>query len=715
MFNIFVEIKDNDGNEIIPLKFGWKYSFEMQDLDVPLGTIKIRLGNVSFLKHGETEEKRSSLTLQEHFSFCLHTFCLLGSGAFGQINTEGKNSYQDAISSFLEELRHHPELWEQFQTTPNKELLKQYQKLKGKTVEDSAVFLKFIHITNQLKIPGIALIHWGGLNGLRLKAIKFPDELITKRCALSGDTLTTICYLNKADQEAVDYHYYREAYNNTNHTDPFRRKINGKNFTLSDLVIDEDATHAMECSVRKAEWVYKLFGDKRYEEFNENIWNDEVSFEEFQITTLLKKYNIVKKETETEKELYERLLRNLCLNRSYVLLDDFFSHPIIQAVEININATASNGKNALDLLDEKPVAANNAKIHQHYYQLLISKGANFSRDKKYLLRANDILLALQTESIQLGGNGDRTVDRKLNVLRKIREDIAQGYPMPGLTATVATTYLGVGACLEMVQRFSFEYLKKYHEKDITLVFLGDSDGSITSDNHACLLLGATNINADLIIARGNADAVLANQKHFVTLHDFFLAQPENCILADPFLNVSGYASVLPSEFVTYCEQHTITHVMSVKLYHQTYGLIENLNMLENNVSELVNVLKKAWAVRENVSPKLFVHHQEERRLNQIESKYPKFGKDYAKILRNASNNGDVGTVKELIELKKARHILLEIDAAGKDGVNALGHAMKKGHKEIELWLVNAGADPSRHHVSSFGVTSEPLIAPSTGK
>jgi hypothetical protein len=57
-----------------------------------------------------------------------------------------------------------------------------------------------------------------------------------------------------------------------------------------------------------------------------------------------------------------------------------------------------------------------------------------------------------------------------------------GIIAPGLTACVASTYLKVGLCQELSQRFVLEYCLKYKRKDVSLIVLSnpyEEDMSLT--------------------------------------------------------------------------------------------------------------------------------------------------------------------------------------------------------------------------------------------
>ena len=57
-----------------------------------------------------------------------------------------------------------------------------------------------------------------------------------------------------------------------------------------------------------------------------------------------------------------------------------------------------------------------------------------------------------------------------------------------MTATVATTLLKVGACLELTQRFALEYIIKTNQQDVSLIFTG-KHGAPQDDNHLFIIIG----------------------------------------------------------------------------------------------------------------------------------------------------------------------------------------------------------------------------------
>lgn len=310
----------------------------------------------------------------------------------------------------------------------------------------------------------------------------------------------------------------------------------------------------------------------------------------------------------------------------------------------------------------------------------------------HLKKARAILSMLTQLNIQSPETSDVRVHRKLNCLRQIINPAAQQYPMPGLTSSIAITKLQVGACLEMTQRFCFEYFKRYHEQDITVVFLHNH--SCRGDNHVILLLGPTTIDDNLVIARGGDAAYVPDQKHFVAWNDFLQAQPEECVFVDPLLNLSGQACKISAQLTEYCERHDITHVISVKLYHHTLALLPNLTAIEENANKLADKAREAIESQAvTTSHRLFAHRDEENQLRIIKEKYHSFGDNFEKILRNAANKDDIRTVNSLIHLKEKKYISMEIDAAGPEsGATALHYAVKKGYEQIIRVLLNAGAN-----------------------
>jgi hypothetical protein len=311
----------------------------------------------------------------------------------------------------------------------------------------------------------------------------------------------------------------------------------------------------------------------------------------------------------------------------------------------------------------------------------------------YLTKARATLSSFSQLNIQSPETGDVKVYRKLNLSREIIHKAAQDYPMPALTASIAITKLNVGACLEMMQRFCFEYFKQHKEQEITVVFLHNH--KCEGDNHVFVLLGPTIIDDNLVMARGGNAAYVPEEKYFMEWRSFLNAQPAACVLVDPLLNLCSSANAIPPELSEYCEQHKITGVIGVKLYHHSYALLENLDLIEKNANILAALARRKMSERliMAMSPNLLSHREEENRLRAIKLKYPTLGNDFEKILRNAANKEDIETIGMLIQLKEKQYISMEIDAAGlESGATALHYAVKKGNESIIRLLLSAGAD-----------------------
>ena len=210
--------------------------------------------------------------------------------------------------------------------------------------------------------------------------------------------------------------------------------------------------------------------------------------------------------------------------------------------------------------------------------------------KIYSQRAQAILTRLANEAIQLAKTPitmqDRLTNVKLTCLRTVARDAATNMPMAGLTSCVAVTLLKVGACLEMGQRFAFEYFKAYREQDVSLIFLANRNNS-EHDNHLFILLGPVSAKEHLITAQGSNEAlVYSNGAPPEDLYAFLQAQSPLCVLVDPYLHCVAPAHTPPTVFSDYCRAENITDVIAVKYYKNTVGLIENIGVVNDNAHKV---------------------------------------------------------------------------------------------------------------------------------
>lgn len=224
--------------------------------------------------------------------------------------------------------------------------------------------------------------------------------------------------------------------------------------------------------------------------------------------------------------------------------------------------------------------------------------------KKYLQRAQTILNHLSEQSIELVRETDSNQEQLLiNAKRRnirtaaertVNEKVAAREYFPGLalTVAVATTLLKVGACQEMAQRFSFEYFKKFQEQEISLIFLAGQRLEGASNNHVFVLIGSINVDSALLMAQGGQEASISSLTPHAELNSFLRLQPHNCIAVDPFLKFCTPAHESYALLQQYCHERQITHVVSVKKYHETLGLVESISLVEKNAKQLAEQVNR---------------------------------------------------------------------------------------------------------------------------
>lgn len=223
---------------------------------------------------------------------------------------------------------------------------------------------------------------------------------------------------------------------------------------------------------------------------------------------------------------------------------------------------------------------------------------------EYLRRTQAISTSLSEQGIELVKEAESNPEQLLiNTKRRnifttaqkaiqLRIKSGEHFPGPGLTIAIATTLLKVAACQEMAQRFSFEYFKRFQEQEISLIFLAGQGLQGSSNNHVFVLVGDINVDDALLIAQGGQEAIISSTTPHIELNHFLHTQPENCIVADPFLQFCAYADESYDLFKPYCHERNITHVVAVKKYHATPELLACISTIEENAAELARQVNK---------------------------------------------------------------------------------------------------------------------------
>lgn len=223
---------------------------------------------------------------------------------------------------------------------------------------------------------------------------------------------------------------------------------------------------------------------------------------------------------------------------------------------------------------------------------------------EYLRRTQEILASLSEQDIELVRETEsnkeqllintkrRNISNTAQKAAQLRVNSREHFPGPGLTIAIATTLLKVAACQEMAQRFSFEYFKKFQEQEISLIFLAGQALQGSSNNHVFVLVGDINVDNALLTAQGGQEAIISSTTPHMELNDFLHTQPKNCIVADPFLQFCANADESYGLLRPYCDERHITHVVAVKKYHATPGLLACISAIEENAAELARQVNK---------------------------------------------------------------------------------------------------------------------------
>lgn len=180
---------------------------------------------------------------------------------------------------------------------------------------------------------------------------------------------------------------------------------------------------------------------------------------------------------------------------------------------------------------------------------------------------------------------DEPAARKLlDLARKSLMPLAQlrQMPGPGMTSSIATTLLGVGLCEELSQRFALEYILKYQDQQVNLVFLANPDSM--HDNHFVVLIGDVNAPDHLIKGRG-ASEISIYPKECQPIKSFFEKNPR-AVIADPLLDAVCVVGEDMALLNAYCHAHKITHVAGIRSYKETPHLLETAPSIKANAIRL---------------------------------------------------------------------------------------------------------------------------------
>jgi len=211
------------------------------------------------------------------------------------------------------------------------------------------------------------------------------------------------------------------------------------------------------------------------------------------------------------------------------------------------------------------------------------------RNSADLDEANDILRILKNEQI----NSSSEFNMVINSIRKITEVViaSKGEMLaPSLTACVALTYLKLGLCQELGQRFLLEYCLKYKKKDLNFIFLfNPNDLNI---NHLLIQFGSVNATDDLFVGRDKKQTALSNKS--IKLIDF-LENNAKSLFVDPLLNLTISTNVEMVILKNYCNQQGLTEVRGVRSFLSTPQLVENAAAIQKQAQNVAQEVFKQTA------------------------------------------------------------------------------------------------------------------------
>ena len=179
-----------------------------------------------------------------------------------------------------------------------------------------------------------------------------------------------------------------------------------------------------------------------------------------------------------------------------------------------------------------------------------------------------------------------------NILTLVRDFTATGSAKmlaPNLTANVATTKLGLGLCQELSQRFILEYVLKFKEINVSILFLAKPGVRNGKRDHAFLYLGPLDIPNELFVNQGSSnESTLPNASQPLLQ---FLKANQAGVLADPLLGFANVCSGDLTPLFNYSKKYDVTHIIGVRSFANTSGLIENAPVIEKNAELIAGVLR----------------------------------------------------------------------------------------------------------------------------
>lgn len=270
--------------------------------------------------------------------------------------------------------------------------------------------------------------------------------------------------------------------------------------------------------------------------------------------------------------------------------------------------------------------------------------------------AKDILRVVDSE--QIGSNRSEN-KKKLNLARQFCSEAADSSPIiaPGLTKCIATTLLKFGLCLELSQRFLFEYCSKYRRQDISLIFLSNPDQGYTDEDHMLVLIGPVNSPEALLTGENSNEHCEVNPK--IANQDLleFLSRNKNSICADPLLGCAGNLEGGLTPLLDYCNKYNITHIIGVRSFHNTPGLLENLETIRNNAVAIAEKVKPMFNTVESAQAHAFSKSDIEQRLKTIKQTELHIDREIDLMLTFFNEMWDKSAAKGESELNKFRQAL----------------------------------------------------------
>lgn len=318
-----------------------------------------------------------------------------------------------------------------------------------------------------------------------------------------------------------------------------------------------------------------------------------------------------------------------------------------------------------------------------------------------LRHAQELMEALKKEGIKTPENASPYPKKLLDHLRALSDQFASEmkFPAPGLTSCIAVTLFKFAACQELSQWFSLEWIIKTRAQDVSILFLGNP-ANMTGDNHALCLLGPTAIPESLLLGKGARSAAIRMDQTFPTLEEFLRSQPADALLADPLLGTVELISGENRRLQEYCRAHAITHVVGVKAYAGTVGLLENAEIVKANARLVFGKMEKEFASQATVGRMTNVLFETGKPpvvpirtpMEAIIRKYKLTSispSELEKAFRNAAANNFIEDLKFL-----SSQGINPNSSGPSSGKTALHSAIEKGHLDAAEFLLSLGVDPT---------------------